>query len=492
MSLIRASIWLSLSELIFNLSGYLIHAVLGRVLGPAEYGRYGLIVTFSTMIVVLLSRGIPIAMSKYLGETGGKKSRLADILLIRNTGWKTQIAVIAVITLAYYLLAPFFAWIVRDPSLTPLIRLSTLIVPAFSLATFYVYYFVGIQQFTKQAFLKISRALLKVFLIIAGAIWMATPGAILGHALAPFLIFIIGYFTDPYRKIKQTNLSQPIIRLDWKKMFVFAGPITFFMIFYEVMITADIYMVKGILRNDTLTGYYNGALNIGRLPYNAFYFLTLILLPKISEVTTAGAKQAASRLLRKTMRFVFMLLFPTIALLSAWAPALVNFLYGEQFISAARPLCFLALGMGFYTIFYILAFVLNGAGKNKTPMVSACIGMILNIVLSFFLIKKYSLVGAAWANNISAGIIMLWTIYVTEKTVASFICLKSLLKYFVLSSGLWLIVTFWMPQGKFIFIPWTIALTALYFFLLYLWKELSADDWQWLLNAFKQKKTNKK
>jgi len=487
MSLIRASIWLSLSELAFNLSGYLIHAVLGRVLGPAEYGRYGLIVTFSTMIVVLLSRGIPIAMSKYLGETGGKKSRLADILLIRRIGWRTQLIVVAVITLAYYLLAPIFAQIVRDPSLTPLIKLSTLVVPAFSLATFYVYYFVGIQQFDKQSLLKFSRALLKVILIIGGAIWMATPGAIVGHALAPFLIFVIGYFIDPYRKVDESKLPAPTVKLNWKKMFVFAGPITFFMVFYEIMITADIYLVKGLLRDDTLTGLYNGALNIGRLPYNAFYFLTLILLPKVSEITTTGTKKETSLLLKKAMRFVLILLFPTIAILSAWAPSLLEFFYGAKFVPAAQPLRILALGMGFYTVYYILAFVLNGAGKNKLAMYSAFLGMFLNVTLSYFLINKYGLIGAAWASNISAGITMLWAIYSTEKAVAPFIQLKSLLKYFVLSAGMWLVIISWLPQGKFIFLPWAIALILIYLFLLYLWKEFSQEDWQWILKAFKKK-----
>ena len=64
----RALLWLTVSEIIFNASGYLIHSVLGRLLGPAEYGRYGLIVNLTTTVIILIGNGIPTAMSKYLSE----------------------------------------------------------------------------------------------------------------------------------------------------------------------------------------------------------------------------------------------------------------------------------------------------------------------------------------------------------------------------------------------------------------------------------------
>ena len=64
----RALVWLTISEIIFNASGYVIHAALGRILGPEDYGRFGIIVTLTTMLIVLIGNGVPTAMSKYLSE----------------------------------------------------------------------------------------------------------------------------------------------------------------------------------------------------------------------------------------------------------------------------------------------------------------------------------------------------------------------------------------------------------------------------------------
>lgn len=496
MSLIRASFWITLSELAFNLSGYITHAILGRILGPADYGRYGLIITLSTMIVVLISRGVPIAMSKYLGETGGKKERLKDILLIRKVSWRVQLIVIAIVTLIYYLLAPVFAYVLRDQTLLPLLRLSALIIPAFSLATFYVYYFIGIQEFNKQAFLKFFRGIGKMILIIGATLLFSVPGAIIGHALAPFSVFLVAYFLDPYRlshprqsAFNQHKSAPPDSALfNWKKLMAFAWPITFFMLFYEIMITIDLYLVKGILRDDNLTGLYNAALNVGRLPYYAFYFLTLILLPKISEATAKGAKQETKKILRQAMRFLFILLIPSIALMSAFSFSIIEFFYGSKFYRAGESLEIISLGMGFYTVFYILAFVLNGAGKNKIPMWSALLGALLNAFLSFILIGKFGILGAAWATTLSALIIMLIVFFATQKKIAPFIRGTTLLRYLFYSMIIYSFASLLFPQGKYSFIFSSLVLLIIYFAFLYQAKEINREDWLIFKKAITSKK----
>ncbi len=475
MNILSASLWLSLSELVFNLSGYLIHSFLGRFLGPAEYGRYGLIITLSTMIVVLLSRGIPIAMSKYLAEIGTDKSKLDKILFIKKISWRAQILITLTITLVYFSLIPFFTWVFGDNSLKFPLQLSTLIIPAFSLATFYVYYFVGIQQFKKQALLKMSRAVLKVIAILSGAFVLSLEGAILGHALAPFLIFLIALSIDPYRSQKPSK-NFHFKNFSWQKLFAFAWPVTLFMIFYELMLTTDIYLVKALLKNDELTGLYNAALTIGRLPYYALYFLTLILLPKVSEAVANKSKAELSALLTKTIKTIILLLFPTIALIAAFSPSAILLFYGQKFLAAGTTLSILALGMGFYTLYYILAFILNGAGHNKIPMQSALLGVIINFGLSFFLIQKMGITGAAWANNISAGIIMLWLIYAVEKKVASFLLPKTILEALLLSLLIFFLAKNYLAGGQFLFIFWSVLLMLAYLAILFLLKEVSKND----------------
>jgi len=485
-SIIKASFWLTLSELAFNLSGYITHSFLGRFLGPAEYGRYSLVITFSTMVVVLVGRGVPVAMSKYLSEV---RKNPPLIKKIKFEAAKTQALIIAPLTLVYFLAAPFFSRALNDSSLTSLFRVSSLVIPAFALASFYFYYYTGIHAFTKQAFLKFNRAFAKLFFILSLGYLFGTMGALIGHAIAPFTVFLDAYFIDPFRKIKKVN--QEIVQkfnFSKKKLLQFAWPIIVFMIFYEVMVSVDLYLVKAILKDDRLAGLYSAALTVGRIPFYAFYFLTIILLPKISETTSQKMDQETQRILKTAMRFLMMLLWPAVALLAAFAPSAVRFFYGARYSEAGTALSILSLGMGFLTIFYILAFVLNGAGKNKIPMKITMGGAVLNASLGYLLISHLGILGAAWATTLTAFIAMLLSLIVANKKIVPFWEPTSYLKFLLFSTAVFWLASNFFPQGRFVFILWSSLLFLFYLILLFVAKEISKEDCQFFLASLKKKK----
>lgn len=500
-SIIKASLWLTLSELFFNLSGYVTHAILGRTLGPAEYGRYGLIITVSTMIVVLIGRGVPVAMSKYLSEI--YRTNPKEINHIKKVSFEVQAILIGLTTLFYYLLAPIFASLLNDPTLTPLFRLSAFIIPSFAAASFYVYYFTGIHQFNVQSALKFFRGLSKIFFIICLAMLFNTRGAIIGHALAPLSVFLLALSFDRknYKKLipqlknnKKGKVSVKNYEINIKKLthgalLNFAWPITLFMLFYEIMITIDLYMVKALLQNDTLTGFYNASLTIGRLPFYAFYFLTIILLPKISETTALKNNSETKKIMTTAMRFLFMLIIPATTLLAIFAPSALRFFYGAQYTEANVALQVLAIGLGFLTIFYILAFVLNGAGKNRIPMWTALGGMLLNAGLNYYLIPRLGIMGAGIATTITSFLVMIIAIWSTEKYIASFLNFIPILKYFLTTAVIGVIAKY-LPQGRFIFIFWSFILIIIYFIILWLLREIKPKDLQILKSALK-KETSK-
>ncbi len=498
-NIIKASIWLTLSELFFNLSGYVTHSVLGRTLGPAEYGRYGLIITIATMIVVLIGRGVPVAMSKYLSEI--YKTKPQEIGHIKKISLEVQAILIGIITIVYYFLAPVFAYLLHDPSLVPLFKLSTLIIPAFAGASFYVYYFTGIHQFNVQSSLKFFRGLSKIFFIILLAMLFKTKGAIIGHALAPLSVFLLAFSFDrkniqpKLKKYSKFKIQSQVIRRDKnskfgaKRLLHFAWPITLFMLFYEIMITIDLYMVKGLLQNDTLTGFYNASLTLGRLPFYAFYFLTIILLPKISETTAQKSNRQTKKVMSSAMRFLFMLIIPAITLLAVFAPSALQLFYGSAYSEATEALRILSVGLGFLTVFYILAFVLNGAGHNKIPMWTALAGMIINGILNFYLIPRLGILGAAIATTTTSFLIMIMAIIKTEKYVSSFLNFISILKYFITTAVIGIVASY-LPQGEFIFIIWSILLMIFYFIILWLLEEIKQADLETLKSALEKKSEN--
>jgi stage V sporulation protein B len=193
----RALVWLTISEIIFNLAGYVIHASLGRILGPEDYGRFGIVVTLTTMIIVLLGNGIPTAMSKYLAENFDHHPE--RVRGIKNTAIYLQALLMIPASIIFYLLSPWIATLLRDATLTPLFQVSAFIIPGFALASFYFYYYTGLHYFRLQAVLKTLRALARIVFIVGFAYVWGVTGAVSGYIAAPLAVFAVALF---YSRLK--------------------------------------------------------------------------------------------------------------------------------------------------------------------------------------------------------------------------------------------------------------------------------------------------
>ena len=201
----RSLIWLTISEVIFNVAGYVIHSALGRILTPADYGRYSIVITLTTMIIVLIGNGIPTAMAKYLSEI--IETDPSRIRSIKRKTIRLQAAVMAGVTVAFFLAAPLIAHVLGDPTLAPLFRFSSLIIPAFAAASFYFSYYTGLHLFRLQATLKTIRALGRVTFIITLAYFFGVAGAVGGYIAAPLLVFGVALSRHTYRTAKHRHTN---------------------------------------------------------------------------------------------------------------------------------------------------------------------------------------------------------------------------------------------------------------------------------------------
>lgn len=471
-SVVSSIMWLTIAEVFFNFSGYIIHSFLGRFLGPADYGRYGLVVTLTTMIIMLIGNGIPTAMSKYISEIF--ETRPGLVLIIKKKAAVLQIILIGAVTVVFFLVAPMIAGILKDPTLTPLFRISSLIIPSFAAASFYLYYYIGIHRFNFQAILKIVRSFARIFFVIGLAYLFGLKGSITAYIIAPASVFITAWFIDKIKINKQLP-DEPHLQFDWKKLLDYAWPVTLFMLFYEILISLDLYFVKALLHNDSLTGIYNGSLTIARIPYYLFYALTLVMLPSISRTTAQNNIEETNTIITRTFRMMIMILMPLIILMIVYARPIVQLFYGNRYLDAVLPLQILAGGIGFLTIFYVMSFALNGAGKIKIPMYVSLVGMILNAILNYILVVKYGIAGSAIATAITSILITIIILFYVCKYFDGLIKPLKLLK-FLLAGGIMSAASFFFPPQKWIFILWGIILSGIYVLALYILREFTKDD----------------
>ncbi len=473
----QALVWLTASEVVFNIAAYVVHSVAGRILGPADYGRYGLVVTLTTMVIVLIGNGIPTTMSKYLSEVLEKDPK--NIPAIKRKAALLQTALIGGITILFFLLAPVIAWALRDPSLTPLFQLSALVIPAFAAASFYHHYLTGLHLFKLQAIVKIIRSFARVGFIALSAIFFGLEGAVGGYVLAPLFTFGAVILIDIFYIKRRLGLGIKTVGHDFdfpaKTILAYAGPLTLFLVFYELLLTIDLYFVKALLQDDHLTGLYNAAITVGRIPYYLFAALAMILLPAISKTTAERNSAETTSLVNKSLRLMTLLLFPMITLLAVYASQILHFFYGTRYVGAENAMSVFAIGVGFLTVFYVLAFALNGAGLVRIPMKLSFFGFLAMVVLNFALIPQYGIVGAALAATLTAAVLMIGILISIETHFRVHLPRKTIFLS-LFSTLLIVICSHFLPHGTYNFLFSGAVLFALYFAPLRLFGELTDED----------------
>jgi len=458
-TLAKSAVLVTISEIIFNVTSFLVHVVVGRILGPADYGRFGLVVTLTTMVIILIGNGIPTAMAKYISEIFETRPELVKVIK-RQT-----------------------------------IILQSILIGAITVIFFY---YTGLHRFGVQSFLKISRSFFRVVFIILLAFFFRVEGSIIGYIAAPLSVFLLAVGIDRFKITHESRTNKKLIdanvgaennirsdllefaqnsrvAFDWRVLVSYAWQVIIFFLAYELLISIDLYLVKGIIQNDYLTGVYNASLTLGRFPYYLFYALTVILLPVVSKTTSQNNHKDTHKVISQSLRLMLVLLSPIVVLMSVYSAPLIKMFYGRNFLEAALPMSILVFGVGFLTIFYVMSFVMNGAGRTKIPMWIASFGLVANTILNYLLIKQYGIVGSAIATSIVSFLIMLVMLYFIGKYFGVLVKFGSLVKI-IFASGAMYIASLMLPAESYIFLLWSTLLFVLYLLVLYFLKEVSRND----------------
>ncbi|MEA3322710.1 MAG: oligosaccharide flippase family protein [Patescibacteria group bacterium] len=401
MSKLKTSfIILVIAEFIYNISSYVVNMGLGRMLGVADYGRYSLVIGFTTMIILLASRAIPTAMMKRISENIGNWPR---IRAIRRSAGFLQIIIITSLTIIFYILAPLIAQAFNDTTLTPLFRISALVIPAFAISSFHVLYFNGLKYFKAMTAMKIARGIFRIAWIVGLAYLIGLSGAFYGSILAPLSVFVVAIIIEAFfikdvethRDASLSTHTQKKETYSYKKIVAYAGGFILFLIFYEFYIRADMYLIKAITGSDINTGLYNAAFTIALIPYYVMFALTFILFPTMSELAKKKDHTQIQDILKKVILLLFVILVPAAIVMSLMPEFLITLFFGNSFIAAAHLIPLLTGGTVFITIFFVLAAVFNGADMTRIPASITAIALTGGIIANIHFLPIYGISATA-------------------------------------------------------------------------------------------------
>jgi O-antigen/teichoic acid export membrane protein len=456
-SRLTGALSVTVAQAVVLLFGYVAHLWIGRALGPESYGDYGIVLNIQTIAGIILTLGVPMAVSRFVAQ---------DESHARHILWQAlriQGVIALVVALLTALAAPLISGALGDDSLTTLIQFVAAVIFLQAFYQIFTQFLSGMHYFNRQAALTTLYATMKLIGSISLIYILGVFGAFAGFAIGGIFAAAAGWYWT-----KGIGGSAPH-HLPMRPFLSFASTYVLTLIGLQFLISLDLFMVKAFLQNDVLAGLYTAAVTLSRIPYLLLQSLTFILLPSISALTRPGASRIqAVSFIRDVLRYLIALIVPGAALAAATSKSLLNLFFSSAYIPAAPALTILMIGLGALAFYLLLANIIAGAGRALIGLGFTGIILLTSTALGIVLVPSLGLVGAALQTTLASLLGLAMISAYTFRTFRIPVPVHSILNILVATAIAVSITYFWsatpiqLPlQYLLVFAVYVLALIAL-------------------------------
>lgn len=383
---------------------------LARVLGPAGNGIYIYTYTMVNYFVLFGSLGISMYGQREIAYVQNDRSKMKKVF--------TELVLFRFITIAIAGFIYYLAFM-RHGIYFEYYRILffELIAAAFDISWF----FQGLEDFKKTVLRNIAVRLTSVTLIFILVKQQSDLNKFLAiYAFADLIgnISLWVYLPKYFKGIKVKNIEVfkqiPAITL------LFIPQIA-----NKIYNMLDTTMLGKIVVNKAETGYYEQSQKIIRVLLTLVTSLGTVMVPRMASMFAKGETKLINEYMRKSFNFTYLLSFPIMFGLIAISKNFVPWFFGpgyDKVIILMNIISPIILLMGVANIIgtqYLLP-----TKRQKEFTISVLIGVIVNFVLNYILIKLWSSVGACIATVVSQLVVDICQIHLVKNEID----IKSMLK----------------------------------------------------------------
>ena len=353
---------------------YLYHLLIGRMLGPEQYGVLGslfAIIYFVTFASATFNK----VLSKFSAEFQGRNQINLLTRLIQQAFYKI-IYYGFILFLIYIMISKYIANFMHLKSISGVIIVGA--IGYFSLIQSILNGALnGLQKFVWQNLSGVTSILIK---LVLGVLFVYLGFGVNG-ALAGILIGALFSIGLSYYVLRKIFRKKERIKLYKKRIYRFAIPVILSAIFPTLLITVDQVLVKHFFTS-IQAGYYAAAGMIAKIIWFGSGFLLGALFPKIVKLNTE--KKDISKLLLKTIIYTLILVLLGCSVYFVMPNFIVNVLYGKAFLEISPMIGVFGLAMGMFSI--IQVFITYNLAAEKYGFIWILFfGVMLEILAIFYI-----------------------------------------------------------------------------------------------------------
>jgi len=402
------------SGIIFgSVLNYTTRILIGRFYGPGDYGLITLglaVIGFATTISHLGLRG---GMARWISKCIDDKNKIKGITV---SAFKISLPISITTASLLYLFSRELALLLNEPGFQPIVRIFAIGVPMMVILNLFVAAIRGLQNSKYKVYsYDIVWPLTKVALI-ATAVFFGLSIEIIAwlHVLAiAFAAVSSFYFLRKllsWFKVEAEKFSS-------KKLAAFSWPLMVSSILILALSWVDTFMIS-YFQTARDIGIYNAAYPTASVLVFAYSSFAYLLMPKASELYSAGGKEKLRNLYKTVVRWTTILNLPVLVFILLFSEPIITLLFGPEFATGGAALFVLALSYFITSLGGPSGQILISIGKTKMYMIVFAVITSLNVALNIFLIPVYGFTGAAVALAVSYAIGWSVSVYKVKKEIS--------------------------------------------------------------------------
>ncbi|QQG38510.1 MAG: lipopolysaccharide biosynthesis protein [Candidatus Woesearchaeota archaeon] len=469
---------LALVTIFISLAQIVLLPLLTKNLGARDFGIWVSIILTADFLALVASLGLGSGIIRFFSRNNKNLRNKKDLFSILFLGVITGIFFSV---LLFLLSNPIATYIFKDPSSYIFIRVASIMVFLATLNVLIVNYFNAIRKiytYSSLLFLQSFIELLAVFYFILNGFGLG--GAIIGSILSRLLVTIVGFI------LIKGNITFNLDFTRLKSYLIYSLPLAPLSFFFWIIHSSNSYII-GLFGGAANIGIYSFVYSLSKIMFLFMGPIGLILYPALSMAWDNKKFKEAKNYLSYSLKYFLLLAIPSIFGLTFLAKPLIKIIADNNFLGGAILFPLIAGGLMLYKIGEIFLYILTSKKETLKIFYIYGSGALFSLVLSFFLVYLYGIIGAAiatFATYLYIFIVMFFKSYIAFKFKIDY---KFLVKSLIASVVMSIIIPLFNINNLFGLIKVIILGVVIYFAIILLTKAIKKEEMLFLYNSIIKK-----
>lgn len=413
--------------LISKALSYVFRVVIARYLHSEVYGLFSIASSVTDCLTAVFALGLGAGLVRYIAIYRGKEEQSkinhlikTSLIIVTFTG---ILGAIFIFSISNFISINIF----HDSNLIIFLKWFSIVIPFAVFSTIFIctlqaYEKIQMVSFIRNILYNIVELTVLIPLVLIG---FGVNSLILSYIAGALSMLIASFIFCKYSLpsiFKKYSLNKNVKKQLNIELFSYSWPLIFLGLINFVFYSTDTFLI-GYFLNASEVGIYNIAVPIASLLSIVPNLFLILFLPLITKEYARKKSDLVKETSKQVGKWIFLLILPFFILMFLFPGALINLLFGPEYIAAVNSLRLLSVGTFIFSIFMISENLISMAGKSKVVILNLLTTSMINVALSWVLIPRYGISGAAFATMSSY---IIWSIItmIQAKRYTSVIPLK--------------------------------------------------------------------